>query len=96
MKTEAFEFYAKHTNEAIEKQLDLMANRLRSMAASVEAAKELASGAPDARQQLIQNLDSLRCATTDVHTNLMSNMRIDLATSHMVEAAKLIATKVED
>ena len=95
MNNDAFNFYAKHTNESIEEQLDLMARRLRAMAASVEAAKEHAAGAPDARQQLTQNLDSLRYATNDVHTNLMSNMRLDLATSLMVESSKLLATKVE-
>lgn len=95
MNTDAFNFYAKHTNESIEKQLDLMAHRLRAMAESVEAAKAHASGATDARQQLIQNLDALRCATNDVHTNLMSNMRLDLATTLLVETAKLLATKVE-
>lgn len=100
MNNETFTFYAKYTNESIEKQLDLMAHRLREMAASVESAKAHAQpieGSPvDAKQQLIQSLDSLRYATNHVHTNLMSKMRIDLATDLMVQAGKLIGTKVED
>ena len=73
-----------------------MVKRLRDMADNVERAKAHAEGAIDAKQQLIQNLDSLRYAVNDVHTNLMSNMRLDRATALMVETAKLLVVPVED
>lgn len=95
MKLDAFNYYASHTSDSIQKQMDLMARRLREMADKIERNKAFAAGKEEPRHQLNADLEALRCSMDDLHTNLMGNMNMSMCTSLLVDGGKLLATPVE-
>ena len=95
MTPDAFEYYAKSTSTAVHKQMDLMVNRLRDMALTIEQNMAFAEGGVDAKHQLTMDVDALRLSVNDLHNNLMCNTGISNATGLMIEAGKLLAVNVE-
>ena len=95
MNNDAFTYHAEHTSNSIQKQMDLMASRLRAMADNIQSNEEFAADYADPRDQLQADLEALRCSMNDLHTNLMSNMNMAMCTTLLVDGSELLATKVE-